>query len=634
MMYIQFMSKSILFIASIFFLSTSLFASENNPPQINDSIRLDEVIVTGTMPKVNLRNVPMSISIVGERQIQTRLEPSLLPLLTEEVPGLFIAQRGIMGYGVANGAAGGMSIRGIGGAPTSGVLVLIDGHPQYMGLMGHPLADSYQSMMTERVEVVRGPASVLYGSNAMGGVINIITKKQRQNGLHNSAQLMYGSHNTFSAEASSGWKQDKVHVNANIGYNRSDGHRENMNFEQLSGYGKLGYDFSENWSSFVDLNISNTKSSNPGLINAPIIDNDADVTRGVASFAIENEYERTAGAIKFFYNFGTHKINDGYFEGQQPKPFRFNSNDQMFGVSLYQSYVLFEGNKTTAGVDFQQFGGKAWNKFPDETNNVELIDMHLNTVAGYVNTQQTLLQNRLTVNAGIRLDNHEKNGSEWIPQFGLSFTPSASTVVKAIVSKGFRNPTIREMYMFPPQNPNLLPERLMNYEISLLQTLLENRLSLGLNLFYIKGDNMIQVAMVDSRPLNVNSGEVENKGFEITANYQATRNLRFSTNYSFLDMTYKVLSAPEHKLYVSGTYAKDRWTFSSGVQYIGNLYKAVRPEPVKETFVLWNARVNYRALDWLNLFLKGENLLGQEYEINAGYPMPRTTVFGGMQLHF
>ena len=158
MMYIQFMSKSILFIASIFFLSTSLFASENNPPQINDSIRLDEVIVTGTMPKVNLRNVPMSISIVGERQIQMRLEPSLLPLLTEEVPGLFIAQRGIMGYGVANGAAGGMSIRGIGGAPTSGVLVLIDGHPQYMGLMGHPLADSYQSMMTERVEVVRGPA--------------------------------------------------------------------------------------------------------------------------------------------------------------------------------------------------------------------------------------------------------------------------------------------------------------------------------------------------------------------------------------------------------------------------------------------------------------------------------------------
>ena len=107
-----------------------------------------------------------------------------------------------MGYGVAAGAAGGMSIRGVGGAPTAGVLVLINGHPQYMGLMGHPLADSYQSLMTERVEVVRGPASMLYGSNAMGGVINIITKKQEVDGANGSAQVMYGSHNTLNIDAS------------------------------------------------------------------------------------------------------------------------------------------------------------------------------------------------------------------------------------------------------------------------------------------------------------------------------------------------------------------------------------------------------------------------------------------------
>ncbi len=618
---------------SFLFLSVSLYATDDNVSRINDSIRLDEVIVTGSMSKVNLKNVPMSISIVGKRQIHNRMEPSLLPLLTEEVPGLFITQRGVMGYGVAAGSAGGMSIRGIGGTPTSGILILIDGHPQYMGLMGHPLADSYQSMMIERVEVVRGPASMLYGSNAMGGVINIITQKQRQNGLHNSVQLMYGSYNTFNAEVANGWRQDKVHVNANIGYNRSDGHRENMEFKQINGYAKIGYDFSENWSSFVDLNISNTRSSNPGPTSTPIIDNDADITRGMTSLSIENEYEKTAGAVKFFYNFGAHEINDGYIDGQQPKLFRFNSNDQMSGISLHQSYAFFEGNKTTAGFDFQRFGGKAWNKFSNASNNVELANVHLNNVAGYVNLQQTLFQKRLTLNAGIRLDNHEKNGMEWIPQFGLSFAPTATTVVKAIVSKGFRNPTIREMYMFPPQNPDLLPERLMNYEISLLQTLLENRLSFEVNLFYIKGDNMIQTAMVNGKPLNINSGKVENKGFEITANYQIYRGLQLSTNYSFLNMTHKILAAPEHKLYVSGTYSKNRWTFSTGVQYIGNLYKTVLPKPVKENFTLWNARVSFRATSWLNLFLKGENLLEQKYEINAGYPMQGATVFGGIRLY-
>ena len=627
------MSRFTFILFACFVVFSTGYADENNPPQVNDSIRLEEVIVTGTLPKVNLRNVPMSISIVTERQIQTRLEPSLLPLLTEEVPGLYITQRGVMGYGVAAGAAGGMSIRGIGGSPTSGVLVLIDGHPQYMGLMGHPLADSYQSLMTERVEVVRGPASVLYGSNAMGGVINIITKKQKQNGLHNSAQLMYGTYNTFSAEASSGWKKEKLHINGNIGYNRSDGHRKNMDFEQINGYGKIGYDLTGNWSSFVDLNLSNAQSSNPGTVAAPITDNDADITRGMTSFSLENEYERTSGAVKFFYNFGTHKINDGYTEGQQPKPFRFHSDDRMLGLSVYQSYTFFEGNKTTAGVDFQRFGGKAWNKFPDESKNVQLADEHLNNVAGYVNIQQSLLENRLTLNTGIRLDNHEKNGSEWIPQFGLSFTPSASTVVKAIVSKGFRNPTLREMYMFPPQNPDLLPERLMNYEISFMQSLLENRLNMGLNLFYIKGDNMIQQTEPGIGKWG-NTGKVENKGFEISSNFQVAHNLQLSANYSLLNMTYKILAAPEHKLYVSANYTKSKWNFSTGFQYIDNLYKALKPEPVKENFVLWNVRINYRVVDGLNLFLKGENLLGHEYEINAGYPMPKATAFGGLQLHF
>jgi iron complex outermembrane receptor protein len=612
--------------------SVRYFIDSDESYSLNDTIILDDIVVTGTMPKVNLRNVPMSISVVSGNKITQRLQPSLLPLLAEEVPGLFISQRGVMGYGVAAGAAGGMSIRGIGGSPTSGVLVLIDGHPQYMGLMGHPLADSYQSMMTERVEVVRGPASVLYGSNAMGGVINIITRKQESDGSHKSAQFSYGSYNTLSAELSGGFRKSQFYTNGSLSYNHSDGHRENMDFEQFNGYIKAGYDFTDNWNSFIDVNLSKSLSSNPGAVTSPIIDNDADILRGVASASLENNYDNTSGAVKLFYNFGTHNINDGYNDYSSFIPdYRFRSNDQMFGASAYQSFSFFEGNKTTAGIDLQRFGGEAITKFPNEpARDSTQVDIHLNNVAVYLNVQQTVMDERLTFNAGIRLDHHELNGSEWVPQLGLSFTPTSYTSIKGILSKGFRNPTIRELYMFPPRNADLKAERLMNYEISLLQMLPEIGISLGINLFYIKGDNIIQTQIVEGRPLNVNSGEVENRGFELTANYNISEELRLSANYSLLDMTYKIIGAPEHKFYVNANYNIGNWEISSGVQYLGNLYTAVRPEPVTENVWLWNARVNYKALEWLNIFVRGENLLGEKYEINIGYPMPGATVFAGI----
>lgn len=307
------------------------------PERFADSVRMDEVIVTGSRPAVNLRNLPMSVSVVEERQIERRFEPSLLPVLTEQVPGLFITGRGVMGYGVAAGAAGGMKIRGVGGEPTSGVLVLIDGHPQYMGLMGHPLADSYQSMNAERVEVVRGPASILYGSNAMGGVVNIITKKGQADGVYNTARLMYGSFNTLNVEVSNAVRKGKFNSFAALNYSHTDGHRKDMGFGGWGGYLKLGYDFTAHWKAFADVNLNHFAASNPGSVTAPLIDNDALITRGMTSFSLDNRYERTSGSLKFFYNFGYHKIDDGHSPGQPSPDYRFRSRDRMLGITAYQS---------------------------------------------------------------------------------------------------------------------------------------------------------------------------------------------------------------------------------------------------------------------------------------------------------
>lgn len=633
------MKKTISAIASVLLFAQLTYAIDNNPISApKDSIQLGDVIVTGTRPAVNINNLPMSVSIVGSKQIESRFEQSLLPIITEEVPGLFVTSRSIMGYGVAAGSAGGMTIRGIGGSPTTQMLMLIDGHPQYMGLMGHPLADSYQSLMAERVEVVRGPASVLYGSNAMGGVINIITKKQLQDGVKTNVRAMYGSYNTLSTEANNAIRSGKFSSYVSLSYNRSDGQRENMDFEQYSGYAKVGYDFTPNWKTFIDLDLTNFKASNPGTVNSPVIDNDADITRGVTSFSLENNYEKTSGALKLYYNFGSHKINDGYPPTEEAKDYRFRSNDKMVGITLYQNYSFFKGNQTTAGFDFQHFGGHAWNKFLDNRDDVDIAKKSINEVAGYINFQQTLAS-KVVLNAGIRIDHQAITGTEYIPQAGVSYIATENTIIKGIVSKGFRNPTIREMYMFTPQNPDLKAERLMNYEISASQKLLNRALNFDLSLYYIDGSNSIQTVMVNNKPLNVNTGKIKNYGLEFATQYRIAPHVNLSANYSFLHMKYKVLASPEHKLYAGVNYSYNKWMLSTGIQFIDGLYtvlenKVTNTEAKKETFTLWNIRAAYKPISMLEIFARGENLLAQKYEINAGYPMPRATVFGGVNLRF
>ena len=178
-------------------------------------------------------------SVIDRAAIEETNRTSLLPLLTEQIPGLFITQRGYYGYGVSGGAAGAISMRGLSGT-SSQVLVLIDGHPNYAGIYGHPIADSYQSLMTERVEVLRGPSSLLYGSKAMGGVINIVTKKPAD-GTHSRLHAGYGSFNTLETEYSADSRFGKFSTTGSAMYNRSDGHDKNLNFEQFGGYRRTAH---------------------------------------------------------------------------------------------------------------------------------------------------------------------------------------------------------------------------------------------------------------------------------------------------------------------------------------------------------------------------------------------------------
>ena len=602
---------------------TDTLASERN-------YTLNEVVVTGTRNATDIRHLPMTISVVGRAQLENRYQPSVLPALTEQVPGLFVTSRGVMGYGVSTGAAGGFSLRGMSG--NAQMLVLIDGHPQYMGLFGHPISDAYQTMLADRVEVLRGPASVLYGSNAMGGVINIVTRKMQEDGTKTHINIGGGSYGTLQTEATNQVKKGKFSSTVSASYNRSDGHRPDMGFEQYGGYAKLGYDLNEYWRAWGDVNITHFNASNPGEITDLLYDNDSRITRGMASTMIENHYERTSGALSFFYNWGRHKINDGYHAGEEPQTSLFHSKDLMMGVSWYQSAELYEGNRLTVGFDYQHFGGESWNENIADGARTPGVDKKQDEFAGYVDFRQDI-GSWLSLNAGMRIDHHSHVGTELVPQGGLAFHLPKNAELKAMASKGFRNPTIREMYMFPPQNPDLKPERMMNYELSFTQHLLDGSLTYGANLYYIKGDNLIMTTQTDGRPMNINSGDIENWGAEGNIAWRINRQWNVNANYSWVHMENPVISAPEHKLYAGADFRQGHWNISTGIQYIKGLYTSVNPAAT-EDFILWNLRASYRLCEYASLYVRGENLLAQRYEIMAGYPMPKATFLGGINLSF
>lgn len=606
-----------------------------------DSI-LQEVVITGTRSATDVRQLSQTVNVIDRAAIEETNRASLLPLLTEQVPGLFITQRGYAGYGVSDGAAGTISMRGLTGSGTAvRTLVLIDGHPNYAGIFGHPIADSYQSLMTERVEVLRGPASMLYGSYAMSGVINIVTKKP-QDGTHAYLHAGYGSFNTTETEFSVNTQQGKLSAVASGSYNRTDGHRENLNFEQFGGYGKLGYEISKNWNASANIDITRFKASYPGPENAPLLDADQDITRGTSAIFLENSYDRTSGGASLFYSWGDHWINDGYNVGATPKMFRFTSYDEMLGVSAWQSINLFEGNRVTAGVDFYRYGGKVvYDSIVNRTDSL-LIDRRENELAGYIEMRQDI-GTWLTLNAGLRADHHFSIGTEFVPQAGAAFHLPANAEIKLSVAKGFRYPTFKDNYLFPPQNPDLEPESLWNYELSFSQAIFDGRLHYGINLFHMDVKNTIQALPKGGRPLNQNTGELKNSGIEVEASYLISKVFSVNGNYSYLKMETPVAGAPEHKAYLGGSFSSKGWHASTGLQYINSLYTTPKTEKpatvlanpdITEDFLLWNARVSYQLTDMVQLWINGDNLLNTKYQINAGYPMPGIAFMAGVNLSF
>lgn len=593
---------------------------------------LGEAIVTGTQIPTDIRHTPNTVSVVARDVLTEHFRPNVLPTLAEQVPGLMVTGRGMMGYGVSGGGTGGMMLRGL-SSGSGQLMVLIDGHPQYNGIYGHSVADSYQTLMADRIEVLRGPASMLYGSNAMGGVVNIVTRRMHHDGARTQATLGAGSYGTVQAEASTQVRHRRFTSTVAAQYGRSDNHRPHMGIYQYGGYASMGYEVNTHWNMSAQADVLHYGASWPGTVQQPMLEADQWITRGNASLSLENHYARTSGALSVYDNFGRHKINDGYAaRGGSAQTRLFRSRDALAGVNWYQSARLWQGSSLTLGLDYQHIYGHAY--YTDrstgavlDTPNKQSARQHMNEWGTYADLRQNLGES-VTLDAGVRYDHHSVSGSEWIPQAGIVVRPMQTTEAKLTVGKGFRCPTMRELYLYPPSNEDLRPERLMNYELSWRHRPVQGRLDYGVNLYYIHADNLIQT--VNRR--NINTGELHNYGAEADATLRLGKQWSLTTNHSYLHMKHPVTAAPTYKGYLGAAYHTTAWGARLGIMQVCGLYTAVGAEEQKESFTLVNATVDYRVNAHLTLWAKGDNLLAQRYELVLGNPMPKATFMGGVTL--
>lgn len=582
--------------------------------------------------KTNVKLTPLDVTTISSEQIDRSTESSLLPVMVQDIPGLFASERGFAGYGVSGGSAGTVNIRGVGGG--NKVLFMIDGMPQWAGVFGHSLPDTYVANGVERIEVVKGPSSILYGSSAMGGSVNIITKRQSEDGVSGRARAMFGSFSTQKFNVATGIKKGSFQANVAGQIDRSNGNRRGSEFWLANEYANISYGFSDHWKAGGMIDMTQSKANNPGTIQSPLLSMWTDIFRGTGAFYVNNSYDNVNGGAQAWINWGDHDVDDGYAPGSTPRDYIFHSHDYNMGFTIFETLNLWTASDLSLGLDFQHWGGNTWNTSKENNERTDGVKKCENEVAGYVMLQQGFFKDILNVNAGVRLQHGSSYGNVWVPSAGIVLRPGYDSEFKFNFAKGFRSPNIRELYMYPPHNPNLKPEYMLNYEISYSQNLLEGKLNLGGALYFIDGKDMIQTQMVDGKPLNLNIGKFKNKGFELETSYHFLTNWVVSANYSYLHTDNKVVYAPKNKLNARVMFTPGHFQFEIENQNIWSLQNG-QPDGT-ENYTLLNFRGAYTFGEKVPVtaFVKLDNITDRHYEIIYGCPMPGITVMGGVEFKF
>jgi iron complex outermembrane receptor protein len=580
------------------------------------TLKLQPAIVKNSI-EVVVRDEPVAWEAAQtDAEIERGGARTVFDAVEQLVPGAFVTRRGVMGYGIATNGTGTVSVRGVGGQPNTGVLIVVDGRPDMQGLMGHPLPDFYSLSDAGTLSVTEGPASVLYGSNAMGGVIEIKPSSPRP-GFHTRLSSSLGSYLTSQNRLAHSGRWEKFYYSGAAGYSRTSGDRPSSAFRQQDGSLNLGYTLSPAWRTSLEGRYGYFHVEDPGPLAAPLANRYANVGRGGYSFNLDNSGGRTWGYLRVFQSFGKHYITDG-----------FRSTDHTTGFRVKQDFALGKQLILETGSEAVNYGGQARNL----TQRVNYGGHDILSAAGFSRLQWTLLT-RLRLHAGLRYDHDSVSGNIAVPEAGVSYTLKDGYALAAAMGRGFRNPTIRELYLFPAPNPSLKPEKLWNYQAS-FQARPVSSVSASLTAYYADLSNMIvTLGRFPNLSLN-NQGQALNRGLEANVKWRPAKRVSLTSGYAYLRSTNLAPYVPASKWNYSAEFDAGRAFIHVGGMWVGERWADAGHTSRLAAYTLGTLRVTVPIRKNWSLFTTVDNLFNQSYQVVPGYPMPGINAAGGFTVSF
>lgn len=601
------------------YLSNLSFAEETTIGHQHDTVEtLPEIVVTAARIEESPQDVPQNIIIIKREDIENRNVEFITDIL-ESYTGIAVVQ---------NGGAGKLADLFLRGGSPNQTLIMIDGVKAKSPTTGSLDISPIAVDDIERIEIVKGPQSTLYGSEAMAGVINIITKKGRGKPKV-TVSAEGGSFSTYKTTASVSGSEDVWDYRVTASYFNTDGISAAKRGKEDDGYtnksisAKIGFMPSHesglemNVRYFEDLSELDTYNWGVGLVDDLnyVQKGKHYLVSGKGMLSLSDNYEQILTASSTGDN--------SEYEGSANS----SANDKLDTTmqTIDWQHNLYSGETTlTGGVEYRKESGENRDKFNKEIDNK----------AFYLNDKMKLLEDSFVLNVGLRYDDHKTAGSRTTHRIGALYRlKSYSMRLKGSYATGFRAPSLNELYYPFFGNVELKPEKSEGYDIGIEKDFYGERLSLDAAYF---SQNYTDMIKYDPTPKNI--GKAEIKGFEAGLKARPSEYIEFKASHTNMDTLDKdsnkpLTRRPGNKFVYSFEYNSGGFTALGEYIYVSERYDSAVDRNLSD-YSLVNLKGQYRMNKTLSFFARIDNVFNADYEDAGGYGVPGVSAFGGIKAEF